>query len=216
MAWADGECSAAERDLLVQLVARHLHPGDSTPPDAEALDAFLAERLPVSCLGEQVAQLGSYEDRELALKLSYMMVRVGRRSPEEPSINAEERVAYRLLVELLDLGEETIREIQWAADADLPRKHGLAQLLSESSPPAGAPPSSERARPETARRRGQRRTTSGERHLLGAGGVGLIAVGHPVAEIVVPVEAARHPLGAQPGAGPGPPSAGSSRSGRGR
>jgi hypothetical protein len=131
VAWADGECSAAEHDLLVQLVARHLHPGASTPSDGEALDAFLAEKLPVSCLGEQVAQLGSSEDRELALKLSYMMVRVGRRSPEEPSINSQERVAYRRLVDLLGLGDERIREIEWAAEADLPRKHGLAQLLDE-------------------------------------------------------------------------------------
>ena len=131
VAWADGECSSAERDLLAQLVARHLHPGASSPPDAAALDAFLAERLPVSSLAEQVARLGSSEDRDLALKLSYMMARVGRRSPEEPSINAQERVAYRRLVELLGLDDGTIREIEWAAEADLPRKQGLAQLLSE-------------------------------------------------------------------------------------
>ncbi|KEF42426.1 MAG: hypothetical protein ER33_06105 [Cyanobium sp. CACIAM 14] len=78
-----------------------------------------------------MARLPSSEDRELALKLGYMMVRVGRRSPGEPSINAQERIAYRQLVELLGLGDERIREIEWAAEADLPKKQGLAQLLEE-------------------------------------------------------------------------------------
>jgi hypothetical protein len=131
VAWADGECSTAEHDLLARLVARHL-PGDIAASPGEAgLEAFLAERLPVAGLGELVGQLSSEEDRELALKLAYMILRVGRRSPAEPSINAQERVAYRQLVDLLNLDETRIREIEWAAEADLPRKQGLAQLLSE-------------------------------------------------------------------------------------
>ncbi len=131
VAWADGECSSAERELLAELVARHLH-GNIASGLAEAeLEAFLVERLPVAGLGDLVAQLTSSDDRQLALKLSYMMVRVGRRSPAEPSINAQERAAYRLLVDRLGLGDETIREIEWAAEADLPKKAGLAQLLAE-------------------------------------------------------------------------------------
>jgi len=131
VAWADGECSAAERELLAELVARHLHGDSPTGPGEAQLEGFLAERLPVAGLGDLVAQLTSSDDRQLALKLSYMMARVGRRSPTEPSINAQERAAYRLLVELLGLGDETIREIEWAAEADLPKKEGLAQLLAE-------------------------------------------------------------------------------------
>jgi uncharacterized tellurite resistance protein B-like protein len=131
VAWADGECSTAERKLLAELVARHLH-GDIPSGLGEGeLEAFLVERLPVAGLGDLVAQLTSSEDRQLALKLSYMMVRVGRRSPAEPSINAQERAAYRQLVELLGLEEDTIQEIEWAAEADLPKKEGLAQLLAE-------------------------------------------------------------------------------------
>jgi uncharacterized tellurite resistance protein B-like protein len=131
VAWADGECSTAERDLLATLVARHWHGDTAAPLGEEDLERFLAERLPVDGLSGLVAQLTSTDDRELALKLSYMMVRVGRRSPEEASINAQERVAYRSLVELLGLGDGRIREIEWAAEADLPKKHGLAQLLEE-------------------------------------------------------------------------------------
>ncbi|WP_216900395.1 TerB family tellurite resistance protein [Synechococcus sp. CCY 9618] len=131
VAWADGECSGGERKLLAELVARHVH-GDTLAPLGEAaLEGVLAERLPVAALADLVGQLGSGDDRELALKLSYMMVRVGRRSPEESSINSQERVAYRRLVELLGLDDGRIREIEWAAEADLPRKHGLAQLLEE-------------------------------------------------------------------------------------
>ena len=131
VAWADGECSSSERELLAELVARHLH-GDSFSGLGEAeLEAFLAERLPVAGLDALVAQLSGSDARQLALKLSYMMVRVGRRSPAEPSINAQERMAYRHLVELLGLEDTKIQEIEWAAEADLPRQEGLAQLLAE-------------------------------------------------------------------------------------
>ncbi|MCP9786983.1 TerB family tellurite resistance protein [Cyanobium sp. N5-Cardenillas] len=131
VAWADGECSTAERELLAEQVATHLH-GDSPSGLGEAqLEAFLAERLPVAGLDALVSQLSGGDARQLALKLSYMMVRVGRRSPAEPSINAQERVAYRHLVELLGLDDARIQEIEWAAEADLPRKQGLAQLLAE-------------------------------------------------------------------------------------
>ena len=131
VAWADGECSSAERELLADLVARHLH-GDSFSGLGETeLEAFLAERLPVAGIDALVAQLSGSDARHLALKLSYMMARVGRRSPAEPSINAQERLAYRHLVELLGLDDARIQEIEWAAEADLPKKQGLAQLLAE-------------------------------------------------------------------------------------
>ena len=131
VAWADGECSRAERELLAEQVANHLL-GDNPDSLAEAqLETFLAERLPVAGLDDLVTQLPGSDDRQLALKLSYMMVRVGRRSAAEPSINAQERVAYRHLVELLGLEDARIQEIEWAAEADLPKKEGLAQLLAE-------------------------------------------------------------------------------------
>ena len=131
VAWADGECSTAERELLAEQVATLIN-GDSPTGLGEAqLETFLAERLPVAGLDALVAQLPGSDDRQLALKLSYMMVRVGRRSPGEPSINAQERVAYRQLVELLGLEDARIQEIEWAAEADLPKKEGLAQLLAE-------------------------------------------------------------------------------------
>ena len=112
-------------------MANHLL-GDNPDSLAEAqLETFLAERLPVAGLDDLVTQLPGSDDRQLALKLSYMMVRVGRRSAAEPSINAQERVAYRHLVELLGLEDARIQEIEWAAEAELPKKEGLAQLLAE-------------------------------------------------------------------------------------
>lgn len=131
VAWADGECSTAERELLAELVARHLDGGNPDGLGEAELEAFLAERLPVAGLDALVAQLSGSDARQLALKLSYMMVRVGRRLPAEPSINAQERVAYRHLVELLGLDDAKSQEIEWAAEADLPKKEGLAQLLAE-------------------------------------------------------------------------------------
>ncbi len=131
VAWADGECSRAERELLAEQVVAHLHGGSPDSLGEAQLEAFLAERLPVSGLDDLVTQLPGSDDRQLALKLSYMMVRVGRRSPAEASINAQERVAYRHLVELLGLEDTRTQEIEWAAEADLPKKEGLAQLLAE-------------------------------------------------------------------------------------
>jgi hypothetical protein len=130
VAWADGECSRAERELLAEQVVAHLHGGSPDSLGEAQLEAFLAERLPVSGLDDLVTQLPGSDDRQLALKLSYMMVRVGRRSPAEASINAQERVAYRHLVELLGLEDARIQEIEWAAEADLPKKEGLAQLTA--------------------------------------------------------------------------------------
>ena len=131
VAWADGECSTAERELLAEQVATHLQGDSPSGLDEAQLEAFLAERLPVAGLEALVAQLPGSDARQLALKLSYMMVRVGRPPPAEPSINAQERVAYRHLVDLLGLDDGKIQEIEWAAEADLPRKEGLAQLLAE-------------------------------------------------------------------------------------
>ena len=112
VAWADGECSRAERELLAEQVVAHLHGGSPDSLGEAQLEAFLAERLPVSGLDDLVTQLPGSDDRQLALKLSYMMVRVGRRSPAEASINAQERVAYRHLVELLGLEEQRLRRLQ--------------------------------------------------------------------------------------------------------
>jgi hypothetical protein len=131
VAWSDGECSRAERELLAEQVATQLQGHSPDSLGDTQLEAFLAERLTVAGLDDLVAQLPASDDRQLALKLSYMMVRVGRRSPAESSINAQERVAYRHLVELLGLAEARIQEIEWAAEADLPKKEGLAQLLAE-------------------------------------------------------------------------------------
>ena len=131
VAWADGECSTAERELLAEQVATHLQGDSPSGLDEAQLEAFLAERLPVAGLENMVAQIPGSDARQLDLKLSYMTVRVGRRSPAEPSINAQELVAYRHLVDLLGLGDGKIQEIEWAAEADLPRKEGLAQLLAE-------------------------------------------------------------------------------------
>jgi hypothetical protein len=131
VAWSDGECSEAERRLLLEQVRRYFQ-SEASSLDSEAeLAGFLAEKLQPGCLTELVPRLSSEEDRELALKLSYMIIRVGRRSPEETSINAQERVAYRTLVDLLGIDDGRIREIEWAAESELPRRSGLAELLAQ-------------------------------------------------------------------------------------
>jgi hypothetical protein len=128
VAWADGDFSTEERDLLERLQRRYADDGlpASLPEGSDPGGPATGAATPLEDL---VAVLRSEEDRELALKLSYMMIRVGRRAGDEASINAAEKRAYRHLVELLALPEERIAEIEWAAGQELARGGGLRELL---------------------------------------------------------------------------------------
>jgi hypothetical protein len=129
VAWADGDFAPEERDLLDRLIRRYTGEGEG---QAEADSTALArESLRPSSLDSLVSRLHSEEDRELALKLSHMMVRIGRRSPGEPSINPPEKVAYRRLVELLALPPERVEEIEWAAGQELAARSGILDVLAE-------------------------------------------------------------------------------------
>ncbi len=129
VAWSDGEFSEEERALLRRLL--HRYGGDGLPagPGAEGLPRPPAEEIP-GVLADLVKGLGSEEDRELALKLSYMMIRCGRSGPEDSGINRAEKAAYRRLVELLGLPEARIEQIEWAAEEEMAPTHGPLDVLA--------------------------------------------------------------------------------------
>ncbi len=130
VAWSDGEFSAEERGLLAQLVEQYLvdDAGAAVPP--EAVEALAERALQPEALDALIPRLRSEEDRRLALKLGYMMIRVGQRPGDESSINPLEKVAYRRLVEGLGLGEADIEEAEWAAEHDLEATSGVRGFLS--------------------------------------------------------------------------------------
>jgi uncharacterized tellurite resistance protein B-like protein len=145
VAWADGEVSDQERQLLERLVAQYFPQpqeaeGDSILSAARQLAAWAQE---LSALEELVPRLTLQEDRLLALKLSYLMARIDRQAPEQPLINAQEKRAYRRLVELCALPEDDVRDAEWAAERELAERRSPWDQLSDAFSSLGAWPSPE-------------------------------------------------------------------------
>jgi hypothetical protein len=130
VAWSDGEFAPEERALLRTVVQRHFLAGAAADSDVDAVEAMAGAAMGAEALEELAGRLPTEEDRLLALKLAYMMIRVGRRPGDESSINQGEKVAYRRLVEGLGLSETTIREVEWAAERELARHKGLLGFLT--------------------------------------------------------------------------------------
>ena len=121
VAWCDGDVSTQEKELLGRLVLRYFSPEGSgaSVENLRGWEALLSEVLPVEALDELIPRLASPEDRRLALKLAYMVIRVDRRPADDSSINPQEKAAYRRLIKGLDLDDAEIREIEWAAEQEL-------------------------------------------------------------------------------------------------
>lgn len=119
VAWCDGEFSDEEQRLLADLVARYLSPADGEGPSAEAVEMIASRSASLELLEALPRQLPSAEDRQLAVKLAYMMVRVSRRPGDTADINPREKQAYRRLVEASGLASGEVEATEWAADAEL-------------------------------------------------------------------------------------------------
>lgn len=119
VAWADGDVSADEKRLLEKLVAKYFACGDGSGANQEAARQLAAWTVDSSVLAEVVPRITSEEDRALALKLSYMMAKVGQRPQDSSPINPAEKALYRQLVEALGLSESEVTEAEWAAEQEL-------------------------------------------------------------------------------------------------
>jgi|LakMenEpi03Aug12_release.lakeMendotaPanAssembly.Ray.scaffolds.fasta_scaffold00809_29 tellurite resistance protein len=130
VAWCDGEFSDDEQRLLADLVARYLSPVDGNGPSAEAVEIIASRSASLELLDQLPRQLPSAEDRQLAVKLAYMMVRVSRRPGDAAAINPREKQAYRRLVEATGLDPSEVETTEWAAEAELRNlSGGLLGLL---------------------------------------------------------------------------------------
>jgi uncharacterized tellurite resistance protein B-like protein len=134
VAWADGDFAPEERTLLERLVERYFLPGADDAVTGEVIGTVAAEPGGPESLEAMVPRLTMEEDRELALKLAYMVIRIGRRPGDDASINLPEKRAYRRLLELLRLPDEQVREIEWAAEQELNRHRSLWDVLRSRFP----------------------------------------------------------------------------------
>jgi uncharacterized membrane protein YebE (DUF533 family) len=128
MAWSDGEFSSEELDLIVTQLSRLFAESDA---EEEQLRQELRQHAMQNLtLEELVTNLQTEEDREFVLKLGYMVIRSGQHEPQETAINRAEKAAYRRLVELLKLPEETVSKIEWAAEEELKQHESVVHALT--------------------------------------------------------------------------------------
>ncbi len=145
VAWCDGDFSDEERRLLGRLVARYLAPPDGAGPSTESVEVIASRAASLELLDSLPRGLASPEDRQLALKLAYMMVCVGRAPGDTAPINPREKQAYRRLVDALALPPEEVEATEWAADQELAHHNGgLLALLRDRLGLTGAGPSEPR------------------------------------------------------------------------
>jgi len=130
MAWSDGEFSEEEQDLLLSYCSELLAENEQQQAEIKAYLASKSVEIPaIELLDELVPQLSIEEDRELALKLGYMVIAISKKTGLDSQINLEEKRAYRKLVELLNLPDETVQKIEWAANTDLERQEQPLEIL---------------------------------------------------------------------------------------
>jgi len=143
VAWADGDVSADEKRLLEKLIARYFPCGTGSQASEEAGRQLAAWTVEASVLEEVIPRLSSREDRVLAVKLSYMMAKVGQRPQDISPINPAEKALYRQLVEALGLSDSEVEEAEWAAEQELSSGQGLWAALGAAFSGLGAWPSQE-------------------------------------------------------------------------
>jgi hypothetical protein len=159
MVWADGNFSEDELNLLIHEFNADLPPDirpaiywEETLPfvsdfaNTPTISKQLSERISAELalkeiildyqdqatpLSDLVAKLETQEDRCLALKLSYMVIKASSNNDNEALINLDEKKAYRNLVELLNLKEDLVKTIEAQAEQDLTKfQHPFKAFLS--------------------------------------------------------------------------------------
>ncbi|MFZ0407868.1 MAG: hypothetical protein WAM11_07150 [Cyanobium sp.] len=141
VAWSDGEVSPEERRLLEVLARRYVMADRGQPEAADTVADLVAGAMGLEMIDELAPRFSSHDDKLLAVKLAYMVIRVGRKIGDTSSINAREKVAYRRLVEALDLPQGEVEEAEWAADQELNQHSSLFTVLTSRFAALGTWPS---------------------------------------------------------------------------
>lgn len=125
VASVDGDVAAEERALLSKLSARLLPLED--PQDA--LAALQAEQ--ETDVEAWVAQLQGSDERMALVSLAFQMACSSQGEEDDSAINAAERVAYRRLLDALDLPDAQVQEAEWAARQALKETPALIDRLNQ-------------------------------------------------------------------------------------
>ena len=140
IAWSDGEVSDKERDLLESLASEVLLTKEQKADAASEVRSLVADTLGLSAMDALIPQIQGHDQKQLAIKLAFMVIRISQDAGEGSPINAREKAAYRRLVEGLALPEREVQEAEWAAEQDLRQHSTLWSLLVNRFADLGAWP----------------------------------------------------------------------------
>lgn len=115
MAWADDSLEQKEVDTMIARFSQLF----ATEPKQQQnlqqqLQEYFVQKVP---LEEAVAKLTTAAEKEVALRLSYEVIKSSTRTPEENAINRAEGEAYQKLLSLLALPESTVERAEKEATA---------------------------------------------------------------------------------------------------
>jgi DnaJ-domain-containing protein 1 len=133
-ALSDGDLDEAELDVLRK--AADLF-GGLSPEESLDLPASNSPQPPLVVspsdeqLGDLLSSIVSVDDRQLLVKLAYQIVSCSRRDVDIQQINADEKSAYRRIVNASRLSQEMIGEAEWAGKSELEAKKLPSDLIAE-------------------------------------------------------------------------------------
>ncbi|QNI88726.1 TerB family tellurite resistance protein [Synechococcus sp. ROS8604] len=122
IALSDGSISDEEDRLLKDLPGR-LYLEEATPDDRPNRPQSLTELATL---------LTNHTDQCTAVRVACLVAGVSRNPGDESDINPKERLAYRELIEALQVSDEELSEIQWAAKEELQQKRSLLNVILDA------------------------------------------------------------------------------------
>jgi len=142
VAWADGSVDEKERQLLEQIVDRLAADSEQqeTLEEARQLASWIQKP---ELLDAVIPRIRVHGDGALAVKLAHMMAMASQGPGDQSLINAQERAAYRGLVEKLELDNAVVEEAEWAARQELASGRSFLHLLGDAMASFGAWPAPE-------------------------------------------------------------------------
>ncbi len=130
IALSDGTISEEEERMLKELPER-LYLEEASSEKAASVDLVNRPRTQQS-LTELGKSLTNHNDQCAAVRVACLVAGVSRNLGDDTDINAKERVAYRELIEALQVSDEELSEIQWAAQKELQQKRSLLNVIMDA------------------------------------------------------------------------------------
>ena len=155
MSMSDGSISEAEQQLLAELPKRV---GFESNPGID--------RSEMPSMAALASQLISHSDRCTAARVACLIVGVSRNPGDDHDFNQDERSAYRELITTLNLSEQELRDIEWAAREELKQGKPLVQLIQDTLFGTGEWPSPSLMGPEIPNSRPMKRNQNNQYRTL--------------------------------------------------